>query len=184
MNKSLRPGSRTLPVVFLLLVVGTFTFSGCRGTCAEVPINEDSVRPHAISIAEAAMLTANFRNSTDTFNKRCPQFRDSMRFGFSEAFNSDTYRILLHQKDSSGQLAAGIRIYYGLDRSGQVKLVMVPFDQKGNDILHHLISVENKPVPGVSPAHTEALTVTGAQAMEQGQLCPTLCPPAPSPLQP
>jgi len=110
--------------------------------------------------------------------------KDSLRMGYSEAFNSDTYRILLQQKDSSGQLAAGIRIYYGLGKDGQVKLVMVPYDQKGNDILHHLVGTDNKPVPGVSPAHTEALSVTDAQAMEQGQLCPTICPPAPSPLQP
>lgn len=183
MKKFLRPGSWILPVLFLLVAVCTFTLSGCHGGSTEPPINEDSVRPHAISIAEAAALTANFRNTVDSLSKRCPQIKDSLRLGYSEAFNSDTYRILLQQKDSTGQLAAGIRIYYGLDKYGQVKLVMVPYDQKGNDILHHLISVENKPVPGVSPAHTEALTVSDAQAMEQGQLCPTLCPPAPSPLQ-
>ena len=184
MKKFLRPGSWILPVLFLLVAVCTFTLSGCHGGPVEPPINEDSVRPHAISIAEAAALTANFRNTVDSLSKKCPQMKDSLRLGYSEAFNSDTYRILLRQKDSTGQLAAGIRIYYGLSKDGQVKLVMVPYDHNGNDILHHLISTDNKPVPGVSPAHTEALSVTDAQAMEQGQLCPTICPPAPSPLQP
>lgn len=183
MNKLLRPGSWILPVLFLSVVACTITLSGCHGG-AEPPINEDSVKTHAISITEAAMLTANFRNTVDTFNKRCPQFKDSLKMGYSEAFNSDTYRILLRQKDSTGQLAAGIRIYYGLDKSGVMKLIMVPYDHNGNDILRHLVDIENKPVPGVSPAHTEALTVSGAQAMEQGQLCPTYCPPAPDPLQP
>jgi hypothetical protein len=183
MNKMLRPGSWILPALLPLVVVFIFTLSGCGGGGGEPPINEDSARPHAISIADAAALTANFRNTVDTLNKKCPEFKDSMQFGYSEAFNSDVYRVLLRQKDSTGKFAAGIRIYYGLGKTGQVQLVMVPYDQNGNDILNHLISGDNKPVPGVSPAHTEALTVTGAQAMEQGQHCPTVCPPGPTPLQ-
>lgn len=184
MNKMLRPGSWILPVLLPLIVVFTFTLSGCGGRGSEEPLlNEDTVKAHAISIAEAAALTANFRNTVDTVDRRCPQFKDSLKFGYSEAFPSDAYRILLRQKDSTGRLAAGIRIYYGLGKSGQVQLVMVPYDVNGADILHHLVSLDNKPVPGVSPAHTEALTVDGAQAMEEGQHCPTNCPP-PSPLQP
>ena len=182
MKKSLRPGS-WIPPVLLLLVVA-FNLSGCHGGSEEPPINLDSVKTHAISIAEAAALTANFRNNVDSLSKKCPDFKSSMDFGYSEAFNSDTYRILLKQKDSLGNPAAGIRIYYGLGKTGQVQLVMVPYDQNGNDILHHLVAVDNKPVPGVSPAHTEALTVDGAQAMEMGQHCPAVCPPVTSPLQP
>ncbi len=183
MNKMLRPGSWILPALLLLVIVFTFTLSGCGGGGGEPPINEDSARPHAISIAEAAALTANFRNTVDTLNKKCPEFKDSMQLGYSEAFNSDVFRVLLRQKDSTGRLAAGIRIYYGLGKTGQVQLVMVPYDHNGADILNHLISGDNKPVPGVSPAHTEALVVNGAQAMEMGQHCPTVCPP-PNPIQP
>jgi hypothetical protein len=183
MNKSLRPGSWILPALLLMIISCTFMLTGCHEVPGEPPLNEDSVRPHAISIADAAILTANFRNATDSLNKKCPQFKDSLRFGYSEAFNGDTYRILLRQKDSLGHLAAGIRIYYGLGKDGLVKLVMVPYDSSGNDILHHLISTE-KPGAGGGSAHTEALTVGGAQAMEEGQHCPTYCPPAPDPLQP
>jgi hypothetical protein len=183
MNKSLRPGSWILPVLIMMVIVSLFTLSGCRGGAEEPPINEDSVKPHVISITEAAQLTANFRNTVDTFNKKCPPFKDSLKFGYSEAFNSDSYRLLLKQKDSSGRKAAGIRIYYGLDKNGQVKMVLVPYDSSGNDILNHLISVDGKPVPGVSQAHTESLTVSSAQAVEQGQLCPTYCPTS-DPLQP
>jgi hypothetical protein len=184
MNKMLRPGSWILPGLFLLVTATVFTLSGCNdhGT-GEPAINMDSVKTHAISIADAAALTANFRNTIDSVNRKCPETKEALQFGHSEAFNSDVYRILLAQKDSTGQPAAGIRIYYGLGKTGQVQLVMVPYDQKGNDILHHLVTLDNKPVPGVSPAHTEALTVDGAQAMEQGQHCPSVCPPGYTPLQ-
>jgi len=184
MNKMLKPGSWILPVLLLLVVLFTFTLSGCHGGSEEEPpINEDSARPHAISIADAAALTANFRSTVDTVSKSCPQFKAAMDFGRSEAFNRDVFRVLLKQRDSTHHLAAGIRIYYGLGKTGQVQLVMVPYDQNGNDILNHLISGDGKPVPGVSPAHTEALTVDGAQAMEQGQHCPSVCPPGYTPLQ-
>jgi len=181
MNKILRPGSWILPVLLLLIVA--FNLSGCHGGSEEPPINLDSVKTHAISVAEAAALTANFRNTDTLLQKKCPDFKSSMDFGYSEAFNSDTYRILLEQKDSLGRRAAGIRIYYGLGKTGQVQMVMVPYSQDGSDILNHLVALDNKPVPGISPAHTDSLSASGAQAMEQGQHCPTYCPP-PNPIQP
>lgn len=183
MNKTLRPGSWILPVLLLMVISCTFTLSGCHEGDKEPLIDKDSVAPHVISIADAARLTAHFRNTADTFNKKCPDFKDSMRFGYSEAFNKDSYRLLLQQKDSTGHKAAGIRIYYGLGKDGLVKLVLVPYDQNGNDILNHLISVDGKPVPGASQAHTESLTVSDAQALEEGQHCPSICPPTPSPLE-
>src|SRR6266705_68918 len=135
MNKSLLPGSWILPALFLMVISCTFTLSGCHENCAEAPLNEDSIRPHAISIAEAAILTAKWRNLTDSFSQKCPSLKDSLKFGYSEAFNGDTYRILLRQKDSLNRPAAGIRIYYGVAKDGQIKLVMVPIDSNGNDIL-------------------------------------------------
>jgi hypothetical protein len=186
MNKFPNSFTRMLPVAAgLLMITAALTLSGCGGGPSEPPINEDSVRPHAISIKEAAALCSNFRSTTDTLKVKCPQFKDAMYMGYAEAFNRDTYRILLRQKDSTGALAAGIRIYYGLDAKGVMKLVMVPYDQYGNDILHHLISTDVKPLPGDSSKErkAESLTVDGAQAMEQGSLCPTVCTPT-GPLMP
>ena len=183
MNKFLRPVFRALPGLIGLLAVSTLTLTGCGGGPAEPPINMDSVKTHAISIKVAAELTANFRAGIDSLNSKCPQFKDSLQFGYSEAFNADTYRILLQQKDSTGAPAAGVRIYYGRGKTGLIQMVLVPYDRFGNDILHHLVSTDEHPVPGVTPAKTESLTVDGAQAMEEGQHCPTICPPT-SPLNP
>jgi len=177
----MRPG-RTLPVLFLLIAVVTFTISGCCGHGGgEPPINEDSVKTHVIPLSMAIELTRNFRASIDTFNTHCPGFKDSMQFGYSEAFNSDSYRLLLKQKDSSGRPAAGIRIYYGRGATGRIQLVMVPYDVNGNDILNHLVGVDEK--PSSDSTKVRSLTVGGAQALEEGQHCPYVCPPS-SPLNP
>ncbi|HEX9511301.1 MAG TPA: hypothetical protein VF939_12515 [Puia sp.] len=177
MYKSPRPGSWSLPLLFLMVIFGTFTLSGCHEGSEEVPINVDSVKSHVIPIQEAIMFTSKYRATVDSLNAKCPLFKDSFQIGHAEAFNRDSYRLLLKQKDSTGAPAAGIRIYYGLDEKGVLKLVLVPYDKNGNDIITHLISNEDKQVPGVSPAHTEALTVNSAQALETGQLCPPVCPP-------
>ncbi|HVW58511.1 MAG TPA: hypothetical protein VHC48_00700, partial [Puia sp.] len=128
MSQLPRPG-RTLPVLLLLIVVAAFTvlFSGCGGPGGEPPINEDSVAPHVISLATAIKYTTDFRNAVDTFNQKCPGFKDSFKLGYSEAFNSDSYRLLLRQKDSLGRPAAGVRIYFGLSKDdGRVRFVLVP----------------------------------------------------------
>jgi hypothetical protein len=185
MSKSLRPG-RTLPVLLLSMTVVIFSLAGCEGgSGSEPPINEDSVRPHVISLATAIKFTTDFRNAVDTFNAKCPGFKDSFQLGYSEAFNSDSYRLLLRQKDSTGRPAAGVRIYFGLSKDdGRVRFVLVPYDVNGNDILHQLIGAEEKPgAGGDTTKKVRSLTAGGAQALENGQLCPPTCSPT-SPLEP
>ena len=183
MNKFLRPGTLTLPA-FLLIASFTFTLFSCGGgpDHGKPPYNVDSVKNHVIPLSMAIELTKDFRRSIDTFNQKCPGFKDSMQFGYSEAFNSDSYNLLLDQKDSTGKPAAGIRIYYGVGKNGQIKLILVPYDVNGNDILHHLVSIDNSKTPA-GGAKTESLIVDGPQALEEGQHCPPTCPPS-TPLGP
>jgi len=182
MNKLMRPGSLTLPA-FLLIASFAFTLFSCGGgdhDHGRPPYNVDSVKNHVIPLSEAIQLTRGFQRHIDTFKTKCPEFKDSMRFGYSEAFNHDSYELLLAQNDSLGRPAAGIRIYYGRGPDGQTKLVLVPYDVNGNDILHKLIMGDSAKTGEVK---TRALTTSGAEALEQGQLCPPNCPPT-SPLQP
>lgn len=183
MNKFMRPGSLTLPA-FLLIASFAFTLFSCGDhdhDHGRPPYNEDSVKNHVIPLGLAIQYTKEFRKAIDSFNKKCPGFKDSMQFGHSEAFNADSYQLLLSQKDSAGRPAAGVRIYYGLGRDGQIKLVLVPYDVNGNDILHHLISADSTKTPA-GGAKTLALT-DDPQAVETGQHCPPTCPPS-SPLDP
>jgi len=179
MSKSLKSGFSRVPVLFSLIALSTLLLSGCgeRPGGGEPPINEDSVKPHIIPIQLAAAYTKDFRANIDSFNLKCPTFKDQMKFGYAEAFPTDLYRLLLKQKDSTGTIAAGIRIYYGRDgATGQIKMVLVPYDKNGNDIINKLISKDEKQLPGVSPeAKTATATTSDGQAGEQGQLCPTLC---------
>ena len=168
---------------FLLIASFAITLFSCGGhDHGRPPYNEDSVKNHVIPLGLAIQYTKEFRRAIDSFNKKCPGFKDSMQFGYSEAFNADSYQLLLSQKDSAGRPAAGVRIYYGLGKDGQVKFVLVPYDVNGNDILHHLISADSTKSPA-GGAKTQALTADDPQAVEMGQHCPPTCPPS-SPLNP
>ena len=132
-----------------------------------------------LSIRKAVKMTGDFRNTRDTVWSKCKDFKEYMGFRNAEAFNSDAIRILLQQKDSTGALAVGIRIYYGLDKAtGKTNMILVPIDKNGNDIINVLlIGDKDKQVPGVSPAKTQSLSLddSGGQTIETGQICPTVC---------
>lgn len=178
MSKSLKSGLSRVPVLFSLIALSTLLLSGCgeRPGGGEPPINEDSVKPHIIPIQLAAAYTKDFRANIDSFNQKCPTFKEQMKFGNAEAFPSDLYRILLKQKDSTGTIASGIRIYYGRSTDGLIRLVMVPYDKNGNDIINKMVSMDAKQLPGVSPeAKTATSSTSDGQAGEDGQRCPSIC---------
>lgn len=176
MHQILNRTCRILPALFVLALASAMGISGCRPP-GERQLIYDSVKNHIISLQEAVMFTSKFRGTVDSLDVKCPDFKSSFQIGRAEAFNRYSYDFLLAQKDSLGRPAAGIRTYYGIDSNNAIKLVMVPYDVDGNDILHHLGLVDDKQTPGASPAHTEALTVNTAQAFEVGVLCPPNCPP-------
>jgi len=135
-------------------------------------INSDTIKNHVIPIALADEMTANFRAAIDSLDKNVPHFKDSMQFGHAEAFPKDVFLELLRQKSDSGGPAVGIRVYYGRDVDGKIRQILVPYDSNGNDIINHIVDINNKPVSG---ARVEALKVSGGQAMQNGQRCPTAC---------
>ena len=162
-----------LPLLSLSLMIAFVTacnqppkFSG------PIPVNEDSVRKHILPIAEAVEYTAHFRSVRDTFYRQVPTLGSALKLGQAEAFNRDAIAILLNQKDASGNDAAGVRIYYGLDKQGQVKMVLVPYDRNGNDIVNKMIGEKAVSIPGISSARA---TGSDGQTIEAGQRCPTIC---------
>ncbi len=172
MNDILKPNRLAQLLLVLLVIVSVCHFSACRPPApGEEEINSDSVKNHILPIEKAIQYTTSFRASIDSFNKTAPHFADSMKFGHAEAFNKDVIRELLRQSDSLGK-AAGIRIYYGRDNAGMIRMILVPYDSAGNDIINHIINVSGKPVNG---AHVEALTVSGGQTIQDGSRCPTAC---------
>lgn len=164
------------PIVFSL-VTALMILNGCgqpprQGLNVDIPYNEDSLRKHIISIDEARAYTLNYRNTTDSFDKQYPVLKTGYDMGRAEAFNRDAIAVLLNQKDSLGNPAAGIRVYYGLNKGGEVRMVLVPYDSQGNDIIHQLTKNAAVSIPGIPAA--KAYWDNG-QAVENGQRCPVVC---------
>lgn len=147
---------------------------GGPGPVGAIPYNEDSVRTHVIKIDDARKYTAKYRSYSDSSNKQLDRRTGigGLNFGQAEAFNRDAIIVLLNQKDSTGKPAAGVRIYYGVDEGGQVRMVLVPYDSKGNDIIRQLIVEKTVKIPGISEA--KAYWDSG-QAIDNGQRCPAVC---------
>ena len=177
MNKLPSPNRLLLPLLsFTIIVSGLLGCNQPPKDTVEFPAPQDTVvDKHVIPIEVARQLTADFRASIAHFDTTCTQFADSMHFGHAEAWPTDVFVQLLKQHNEKQGHAKGIRIYFGRGPGGEIKLVMVPYDKDGNDMIDHLVDMSGKPAPGTTPIKTRQLTVDNGQAVEEGQRCPTLC---------
>jgi len=118
-----------------------------------------------IPIAEAVTLQQNFIR---TFGEVKKLIRDTsyltknFNIPNGEAFSKDALLLLLSQKE-----ATGIRVYYGKDSKGVVRLVLLPVRKDGSVIYNKLIA-SGKPAPDSA---SSALS-SAVQAVETGQTCP------------
>lgn len=135
----------------------------------QIPLNKARASRHVISQEEAENLTNGFQRGKKELQARLPgNYLDSaFNLPDAEMFNRDAIAALLNAKG-----ADGIRIYMGKDEKGQIRLVLLPVDKKGNDIHTTLVSRETAlSVPGIQAAQARGTL----QAMESGQRCPPLC---------
>jgi len=168
--------SKALSVVTVFLFLAGVAGCGPQqgdGDHGKPPINEDTLRNHVIPIGLAIQYTKGFQAALDSNYHLRPKVLDSLRFSHGEEFPSDVFYDLLSQTNPKQGSAKGIRIYFGRGSDGQFKLVMVPVDSLGNDMIDHLVNLKGKAVPGT--AHVESLTVSDGQGFEVGQQCPTAC---------
>jgi hypothetical protein len=169
------PGVVIIAVVcsFLSVVSGCGPHHGDGGEGDNQKINQDTLRNHVIPISLAIQYTKAFQAVLDSNYRLHPKAIDSLRFDRAEEFPADVFFDLLSQTNPKQGQAKGIRIYLGRDPNGQLKMVLVPVDSLGNDIINHLVDLKGKPVPG--GAHVESLQVNDGQGFEIGQQCPTAC---------
>jgi hypothetical protein len=101
----------------------------------------------------------------------------SLNLPIAESFNRDVIALLLNQKDASGNVAAGVRMYYGINENNEVCLVLTPYDNNGKDIINNL--TKSGPVaikvPGISTASAQVDDGDDGTVIERGQRCPTVC---------
>jgi len=155
---------------YVAALVAIMLLGACRQPPQKgpIPFNPKQASVHTIPIDDAARLTRTFRATRDSAVKSI-QLDAFLKLPSAETFNRDAFAVLLNQKD-----AQGIRIYYGADAQGHVKLVMVPVDSRGNDIIVKLLdgNERGEKAVGFIPGITTAVAQTSdAQAMENGQRC-------------
>jgi hypothetical protein len=137
-------------------------------------INQDTLRNHVIPIELAIQYTKSFRGVLDTNTYHLnPKLIDSLQLNRAEEFPADVFYDLLSQTNPKQGQAKGIRIYLGRDPNGLLRMILVPVDSLGNDIINHLVDRNGKSIPGT---RLEKLTTDGGQGFEAGQQCPTACP--------
>ena len=181
MNKI--PKSLRLIPGALIIAAGCFFLSGVSG-CGphhgdgdgeggRPAINQDTLRNHVIPIEMARQFTKSFQGVLDSNYHINPKSIDSLKLYRAEEFPADIFNDLLAQTNPKQGPAKGIRIYLGRDTTGQLRMILVPVDSLGNDIINHLVDQNGKPVPGT---RLEKATTGGGQGFEVGSICPTACP--------
>ena len=165
--------SRFLAFFALLLIA--FIWAGCnnndRGNDGKIPYDERRAAQSVISIDTAKQYQANFINTRETLGKLIGDtnfLRQNFNLPNAESFTRDAIILLLNQTG-----ADGIRVYYGKDNAGVVRLVLLPVDKNGKDIQAVLINrgqTQALSIPGIQSA--QAAPPSDAQAIENGQTCP------------
>jgi hypothetical protein len=112
---------------------------------------------HYISLETAIDMTTLYRDEKETILATAYQSQGILPF--SETFNKAAFEKLLETTD-----IAAIRLYYGMDENLKVHAIFVAVNDENEDILPE----ESGP---------EMLLGDDTPILEQGQRCPTICPP-------
>lgn len=128
-----------LELVFSLFLVA-FVLSGCYRN--KIPFNKERAMQEIIPIEQARSLQKNFIASHERLTRVIADstfLKNHFNLPNAETFNRDMIAALLNQDG-----ADGIRIYYGEDAQGQIRLALLPVDAKGNDIVNTIVSAAIK----------------------------------------
>lgn len=131
-----------------------------------IPLDEARARRSVIGIDTAIQYQQRFVQTRGALRDTAFLSRN-FNIPNAESFSRDAIILLLNQ-----QGADGIRVYYGKDNTGKVRLVLLPIDSAGRNIKNKLISTQTAlQVPGVSSAQAQQFAEDG-EAIEKGQTCP------------
>ena len=148
-------------IILTCLVVISFILTGCYRN--KILFDEARAKQQLIPIEQAKSYQQNFISSREgiaKFLNDSSYLKKHFNHPNAELFNRDMIALLLNQEG-----ADGIRVYYGEDEKGQIKLVLLPVDKNGNDIMFSGTSALS--IPGISGAYAQG----GYQAGENGQGC-------------
>lgn len=154
----------------IIVSAGLIALTSCAGgNGGGIPVDEAQARTHIISVKEAKAYTNSFELGRSQLAKRLGDSTylvDTLNLPNAEMFNRHAIALLLNQEG-----AEGIRIYFGRDPKGEVRLVLLPVDKNGKNIIRKLIPNGAVHIPGISSAYAQE----DGEAIENGQRCPTMC---------
>ena len=156
-----------------LAVSGIIWSSGCQPAWnGKIPINEDSARLNIISASLGKSYIRSYKAAdTELMHIVKDSFLNHFQLPIAEAFNRDAIAALLNVDG-----AVAIRVYLGRDDLGQVRMVLVPMDKNGNDIITQLVKPGAQSDTTKQPRVEEKAASSGSgQVVDNGQRCPTMC---------
>lgn len=146
----------------------TVLYSSCRDKGGgKIPFNEERARQQIIPVRQGSQYSLNFVNLRDSVLPKL--IRDSLfleqRFNLpiAETFNRDAIIALLNADG-----ADGVRVYFGNDDKGLVRLVLMPVDKEGNDIITKLTGT----IGDKAASQVSKIVVEDGESVENGQRPP------------
>ena len=119
---------------------------------------------HRITAEEAKALTGRYGTGRNSWSKRT--------MPLSEAFNKRSVDSLLNQPN-----CVGMRICFGMDGKGQVRLILYGINDQGKDIGSITSALPGKDIAKNSKQKgSDEQNYTGEVILESGQRCPDTCP--------
>ncbi len=167
-TKSVWKNPISLIIAASSLLLGGFFFYSCTTlkNVVNIPFDVSQLQRinHLISPEQAADLTSRFDRTRGSWSKRS--------MPVSEAFNKRQVDSLLNQ-----QGCVGIRIRYGMDDQGQVRMVLYGINEQGKDIAE---LGWNEPKTGLAQNRkqkgSDQQFFDSPIILENGQRCPQYCP--------
>jgi hypothetical protein len=161
---------KTSPLRLIVSASIILMLSACSNN--KIPINEERARQQVIPIRQARNYTQGFMIALADLKREVKDssFVDkSFNVPYAEMFNRDAIASLLNVEG-----ADGVRIYLGRDSLGQIRMVLLPVDKNGRNIIGPLVNRDVASIPGISSARAQSGDGDG-EAIENGQRCPTMC---------
>lgn len=166
--KTITATSRNLS--FFSVLLATLFVIGCRQG-NKIPVDEAKAREQVIPVRQGIAYQDSFVSARNQLARLLTDSTFlSRKFNLpnAETFNRDAIGLLLNAEGPGG-LAAGIRVYLGTDEKGLMRVVLVPVDKDGKDIIGPLLGNQTAlNIPGISSAFAQG----DGEVVENGQVCP------------
>lgn len=164
LTPSFHPSRSKLFAAIVLLVAAVGLIACSDG---KIPFDEARAREQIIPVKQGQTFQDSFVSARAQLSRLITDstfLARKFNLPNAETFNRDAIAALLNAPG-----ADGVRVYLGTGDKGELRLVLVPVDKNGKDIIGPLLG--NKTalnIPGIPSAYAQ----NGGDVVENGQVCP------------